>query len=72
MDRHAPFFRCRLDCQINNLPHRVIRREHLTFLDGCSCIRGDSNPVEKKITQIYSSKILPLERCKSDKKLPLP
>jgi len=39
---------------------------------GCACIRVDVNTKEKKITQIYSSKVLPLERCQSDKKLPLP
>ncbi|HEY1847502.1 MAG TPA: DUF4087 domain-containing protein [Buttiauxella sp.] len=39
---------------------------------GCSCVRVDVSKKEKKITQIYSSKNLPLERCKTDKTLPAP
>lgn len=31
-----PFFRCLLDCQINNFSYRVIRREHLALLDSCA------------------------------------
>lgn len=39
---------------------------------GCACIKVNVNFEERKITQIYSFKMLPLERCQSDKKLPLP
>lgn len=39
---------------------------------GCSCIRVDVNKSDKKVTQIYSSKILPLNRCETDQTLPTP
>ena len=38
----------------------------------CSCIKVDVDLSEKKITQIYSSKVLPLDRCLTDKTLPRP
>ena len=33
LDQNTPFFRCILDCQINNFSYRVIRWEHLVLLD---------------------------------------
>ena len=39
---------------------------------GCSCNRVDVNKSDKKVTKIYSSKILPLSRCETDKTLPKP
>lgn len=34
LDRHTPFFRRIPDRQINNLPYRVICREHFAFFNG--------------------------------------
>ncbi|HAV1827360.1 TPA: DUF4087 domain-containing protein [Enterobacter hormaechei subsp. steigerwaltii] len=36
---------------------------------GCACIRVDVDRESKKIIKIYSSKILPLARCQSDRTL---
>ncbi|MBL5921496.1 hypothetical protein I7V28_10290 [Lelliottia amnigena] len=35
-------------------------------------MRVDVNKSDKKVTKIYSSKILPLSRCETDKTLPKP
>lgn len=42
LDRHTPFFRRILDRQIHNLPHRVICREHFTFIN-----RGTDHAVQR-------------------------
>lgn len=42
LDRHTLFLRRILDRQIDNLPHRVIFREHFTFLN-----RGPDHAVQR-------------------------
>lgn len=37
---------------------------------GCACLSVNVNKKEKQVTQVFSSKNLPLKRCRADKKLP--
>lgn len=39
---------------------------------GCACMRVETNPGDRRITRVYSGRILPLAACRNDKSLPKP
>ena len=56
--------------RLKDFPDSQFVRTNGNYGYGCSCIRVDVNKNENKIARIYSSKILPINRCKTDKALP--
>lgn len=57
---------------IKDFPDDEFVRTNGNYGYGCACIRADVDRDSKKVIKIYSSKVLPLSRCQSDRTLQQP